>query len=111
MLFSGLTTENAYQIANQRREAINQLIQDNSVLTYEFLEIPPNYEGNQRERRFIESIEETHGQMARLKWQIKSTEFLLLDRLIDLILLLKTDSKDFVFNYPLIKLEPLDKSV
>jgi hypothetical protein len=109
LLFSDLPNETAEQLAEARRKIINGLLQQNSIIEYEFLESPSNYEFRQGETRYFENREEMNGQMSRLKWQLNSTEYLLLERLTDLVIILFRDNYKRIFEYPLIKLEPLEK--
>jgi hypothetical protein len=109
MLFTDLKNETAEELAEERRKIINSLIGENSIMEYEFLESPRNYKVKERQRIFFENRDEMYGQMARLKWQLNSTEYLLIERLTDLVIILIRDNKESISEYPLIKLEPIDK--
>ena len=109
MLFSDLQTETAEELAEERRKLISNLMGEYSIIEYEFLESPINYEVRERQRIFFENSDEIYGQMARLKWQLNSTEYLLIERLTDLVIILIRDNKELISDYPLIKLESIDK--
>jgi hypothetical protein len=110
LLFPSLPEEIVEELAEARRRTINKLLLEDSELQFEFIE-RPNSEINylNYESEYLENPTERYGQMARLKWQLKSTGYLLLERLTDLIILFKSNDKEAP-NYPLITLEILKKS-
>jgi hypothetical protein len=81
----------------------------------EFIESPPEF-GSVETTSFANDRSEAFGQLARLRWQINSDEFLLGERLVDAIVLLRRQEQTFpsshssssVEPYPLVSIQPLD---
>jgi hypothetical protein len=106
--------------ALERRNAVERLaIQSENrlsrfLVSYEFLEAPPQFP-DLSARQFTLESPEAIGQAVRLEWQLGSDEFLLADRVVDAVVRLRRTSRptfaegSFVFDtdvegYPSIKL-------
>lgn len=76
------------------------------------MEIPPGY-AEVRRRSFVDDPGEGCGQMARLEWQLEADEFLLLERVVDSIIILRRTASTehgestslFASEFPTVKLE------
>jgi hypothetical protein len=107
--------------ASERRRRVTEALAEagpDGVLRREFLEIPPQMDG--LERRFLADYrEEASAQMARLRWQMRADERLLIERLVDAIVIFQRQARSapwsniplaFAVEDPLIRLH-CDKSL
>lgn len=89
------------------------------ALPMEFLEVPPAFRSRELSGTSIEGYDERAGQMARLRWQLKSDHLLLVERVVDAIVasrrilgperkLYDQSPQPFSIEYPLVRLSAYD---
>ena len=90
-LLPATRVETALRCAAERRQQLRSPLSDvppSGFVRQEYLEIPPVHPDVDR-RRYADELAEGCGQMARLEWQVRADEFLLLDRAVEAIVVLR----------------------